>query len=109
MILRSVKWLLITLAIIVVLLVVSVATITVMAVQKAPLVASTAPTQLDGADSVNELLAQLQQAFSRPVLPGEFPATSWKAALSTAPPLGSLCRTRCTHPLGRALRRRAGR
>ncbi len=39
MILRSVKWLLITLAIIVVLLVVSVATITVMAVQKAPLVA----------------------------------------------------------------------
>ena len=65
MILRSVKWLLITLAIIVVLLVVSVATITVMAVQKAPLVASTAPTQLDGADSVNELLGQLQQAFSR--------------------------------------------
>ena len=65
MILRSVKWLLITLAIIVVLLVVSVATITVMAVQKTPLVASTAPTQLDGADSVNELLGQLQQAFSR--------------------------------------------
>ena len=66
MILRSVKWLLITFAIIVVLLlVVSVATVTIMAVQKAPLVASTAPTQLDGADSVNELLAQLQQAFSR--------------------------------------------
>jgi len=39
-------------------------TITIMAVQKSPLVASTAPAQLDGADSVNELLSQLQQAFS---------------------------------------------
>ncbi|BFT29122.1 hypothetical protein D210916BOD24_02980 [Alteromonas sp. D210916BOD_24] len=35
-----------------------------MAIQKTPLVTSTAPVQLDGADSVNELLAQLKQAFS---------------------------------------------
>ena len=46
------------------LLMVSAVTITVMAVQSAPLVSSAAPTQLDGADSVNELLAQLQRAFS---------------------------------------------
>lgn len=43
---------------------VSVVTVTVMAIQKTPLVTSTAPVQLDGADSVNELLAQLKQAFS---------------------------------------------
>ncbi len=61
---RSVKWLLISIAFIVFLLVVGVVAVTIMAVQKAPLVASTAPTQLDGADSVNELLSQLQQAFS---------------------------------------------
>lgn len=65
MILRSVKWLLIIIAIMVVLLVVGVASVTILAVQKQPLVASTAPTQLDGADSVNQLLGQLQQAFSR--------------------------------------------
>ena len=65
MILRSVKWLLIIIAIMVVLLVVGVASVTILAVQKQPLVASTAPTQLDGADSVNHLLGQLQQAFSR--------------------------------------------
>ena len=65
MILRSVKWLLISIAFIVFLLVATVVTVTVMAVQQTPLVASTAPTQLDGADSVNELLGQLQRAFSR--------------------------------------------
>lgn len=65
MILRSVKWLLISIAFIVFLLVATVVTVTIMAVQQTPLVASTAPTQLDGADSVNELLGQLQRAFSR--------------------------------------------
>ena len=64
MILRSVKWLFISIAFIIFLLVVGAVTITIMAVQKSPLVASTAPAQLDGADSVNELLSQLQQAFS---------------------------------------------
>ena len=64
MILRSVKWLLISIAFIVFLLVATVVTVTVMAVQQTPLVASTAPTQLDGADSVNELLGQLQRGFS---------------------------------------------
>lgn len=65
MMLRSVKWLLIGLALVVLLLVISGATFTVMAIQKAPLVDSTAPQQLDGADSVNVLLEQLQQAFSQ--------------------------------------------
>lgn len=64
MISRSVKWLLLCVALMVFLLMVSAVTITVMAVQSAPLVSSAAPTQLDGADSVNELLAQLQRAFS---------------------------------------------
>ncbi|WP_412724761.1 hypothetical protein [Alteromonas sp. D210916BOD_24] len=64
MISRSVKWLLLCVAFLVFLLMVSVVTVTVMAIQKTPLVTSTAPVQLDGADSVNELLAQLKQAFS---------------------------------------------
>ena len=65
MILRSVKWLFIIIAVIVLLLIAGATAVAIMAVQKAPLVASTATTQLDGADSVNELLGQLQRAFSR--------------------------------------------
>ena len=65
MILRSVKWLFIIIAVIVLLLVAGATAVAIMAVQKTPLVASTATTQLDGADSVNELLGQLQRAFSR--------------------------------------------
>ncbi len=65
MILRSVKWLFIIIAVIVLLLLAGATAVAIMAVQKAPLVASTATTQLDGADSVNELLGQLQRAFSR--------------------------------------------
>ena len=65
MILRSVKWLFIIIAVIVLLLIAGATAVAIMAVQKTPLVASTATTQLDGADSVNELLGQLQRAFSR--------------------------------------------
>ena len=65
MILRSVKWLFIIIAVIVFLLIAGATAVAIMAVQKTPLVASTATTQLDGADSVNELLGQLQRAFSR--------------------------------------------
>ena len=65
MILRSVKWLFIIIAVIVLLLIAGATAVAIIAVQKAPLVASTATTQLDGADSVNELLGQLQRAFSR--------------------------------------------
>ncbi|GFD74691.1 hypothetical protein ACI7YQ_02820 [Alteromonas marina] len=65
MILRSVKWLFIIIAVILLLLLAGATAVAIMAVQKAPLVASTATTQLDGADSVNELLGQLQRAFSR--------------------------------------------
>ncbi|GFD67576.1 hypothetical protein [Alteromonas sp. KUL106] len=65
MILRSVKWLVITLVFLILVLIAGAVTVAIMAVQKTPLVASTATTQLDGADSVNELLGQLQRAFSR--------------------------------------------
>ncbi|WP_334048438.1 hypothetical protein [Alteromonas gracilis] len=65
MILRSVKWLFIIIAVIVFLLIAGATAVAIVAVQKTPLVASTATTQLDGADSVNELLGQLQRAFSR--------------------------------------------
>ncbi|GMM69080.1 hypothetical protein MTsDn1_23750 [Alteromonas sp. MTD1] len=65
MIVRSIKWLLISISLIALFLMAAGATVAVMAVQEQPLVASTAPTQLDGADSVNTLLAQLQRAFSR--------------------------------------------
>lgn len=64
MILRSVKWLILCIAFLAFLLMVSVFTVTVMAVQKSPLVAPSAPAKLDGADSVNELIAQLKRAFS---------------------------------------------
>ena len=65
MMLRSVKWLLLSVVIVVVLVLAGAATFTYLAVQKAPLVDNTAPQQLDGADSVNKLLNQLQQAFSQ--------------------------------------------
>ncbi|WP_338520134.1 hypothetical protein [Alteromonas gracilis] len=65
MMLRSVKWLLIGVALVVLLVAISGAAFTYMAVQKTPLVDIAAPQQLDGADSVNALLEQLQRAFSK--------------------------------------------
>lgn len=65
MIVRSIKGFLLSIALVALFLLAGGITLAIMAVQKQPLVVSTAPTQLDGADSVNRLLAQLQQAFSR--------------------------------------------
>lgn len=38
--------------------------VSVAVVQRSPLVVASAPNQLDGADSVNDLLSQLQNAFT---------------------------------------------
>ena len=65
MIVRSIKGLLLSITLVALFLLAGGITLAIMAVQRQPLVVSTATTQLDGADSVNRLLAQLQQAFSR--------------------------------------------
>lgn len=65
MTLRSVRWVLIFLGVAAFVSLVSVITLTAMAIQSTPLVTSSASSQLDGADSVQVLLSQLKRAFSR--------------------------------------------
>ena len=62
---RSLKWVLGIAFAATLLLFVGLLALTFSAFQREPLVAVKAPSQLDGADSVNTLLAQLQRAFSK--------------------------------------------
>ena len=65
MISRGVKWLLMSIAIVGFIILSGAVGLAYLSVQKTPLVTTYAPTQLDGADTVNELLSQLQQAFEK--------------------------------------------
>ena len=65
MISRGVKWLLMSIAIVGFIILSGAVVLAYLSVQKTPLVTTYAPTQLDGADTVNELLSQLQQAFEK--------------------------------------------
>lgn len=62
---RSLKWVLGLAFATILLLFVGLLALTFSVFQREPLVAVEAPAQLDGADSVNTLLAQLQRAFSK--------------------------------------------
>ena len=62
---RAFRWLIGLLVTLFILILVAVVGLSIAIIQKQPLVAASAPNQLDGADTVNTLLAQLNTAFSQ--------------------------------------------
>lgn len=62
---RAFRWLLGLLVTLFILILIAVVGFSVAIIQKQPLVAASAPNQLDGADTVNTLIAQLNAAFSK--------------------------------------------